>query len=198
MIVIWANALSLRFCCDTRLNITSLRVCVMREFAIIAYLLHHKTQHYVVKWLYYEWMRYYGVFAATQDSALRRNVTVSRANALSLRICCNTRLNITSLSNCIMSECAIMAYLRQHRTRHYVVTWLYHERMRYQCVPRSHEHISGTHVRLIGCAQSGHHVSGGNRCLFLPGWPRVGLLKTHRHKNNVNTVSECAFIAYLL
>ena len=106
----------------------------MREFAIIAYLLHHKTQHYVVKWLYYEWMRYYGVFAATQDSALRRNVTVSWANALSLRICCNTRLNITSLSNCIVSECAIMAYLRQHRTRHYVVTWLYHEWVRYRGV----------------------------------------------------------------
>ena len=172
----------------------------MSECAMIAYLLQHKTQHYVVKWLCYEPMRYHSVSAVTQDSTLRRYGIVLKANALSMRI------------------------LLQYRTRHKVVTGMYRERMRYDCVSavtqdwtlrrngivswenaisvrtccngRSHECISGTLGCLIGCGKGGHHVSGRNRCLFLTGWPRVGLLKTHRHKNKVNTMSECAIIAH--
>ena len=145
-------------------------------------------------------MRYHSVSAVTQDSTLRRYGIVLKANALSMRI------------------------LLQYRTRHKVVTGMYRERMRYDCVSavtqdwtlrrngivswanaisvrtccngRSHECISGTLGCLIGCGQGGHHVSGRNRCLFLTGWPRVGLLKTHRHKNKVNTMSECAIIAH--
>ena len=200
VIILWANSLSLRI------------------------LLRHNTQHYVVKWLYCERMRYHSVSAVTHDSTLRRYGIALWANALWLRICCNTRLNITSLSDCVMSQCAIIAYLLLHRTRHYVVTGMYRERMRYDCVSavtqdwtlrrngivswenaisvrtccngRSHECISGTLGCLIGCGQGGHHVSGGNRCLFLTGCSRVGLLKTHRHKNKVNTMSECAIIAH--
>jgi hypothetical protein len=169
-IVSWANALSLRI------------------------LLQHNTQHYVVKWLYYDRMRYHSVSAVTQDATLHLYGIIFWANSLSLRI------------------------LLQHRTRHYVITGLYHDRMRYDCVSavthdwtlrcnaivswanassvrtccngRSYKCISGTLRCLIGYSQGGYHESGRNRCLFLLGWPRVGLLKTHRHKNNVNTMSE--------
>jgi len=153
-IVSWANALSLGI------------------------LLRHNTQHFVVKWFYYERMRYHSVSAVTQDATLHRYGIIFWANALSWRI------------------------MLQHRSLHYVITgivsWANASSVRTCCNGRSHKCISGTLGCLIGCAQGGHHVSGGNCCLFLPGWPRVGLLKTHRHKNNVNTMSECAFIAYLL
>jgi hypothetical protein len=153
-IVLWANTLSLRI------------------------LLQHKTQHYVVKWLYCERMRYHIVSYVTQDSTIRRYGIVLWANALSLRI------------------------LLQHKTQHYVVKWLYCERMRYHsvsavtrdstlrpygivlwahaisvrtcCNGRSHECISDTLVRLIGCTQARNHLSGGNRCLFLHRWPTAG------------------------
>ena len=83
----------------------------MSQCAIIAYLLLHRTRHYVVTGSYYDRMRFQCAF------------------------CCNTGLDTKSLRECIVNECAMIAYLLYHRTGHYVVTGLYHGRMRFQCVP---------------------------------------------------------------